>query len=57
MRGQTQQQGGKRLAVGVWDDTCQAYDQGDGVAQWLCEFLGEVGQRVWCGVVRWGPVG
>lgn len=26
--------------VKVWDDSCEAYDQGDGIAEWLTKFLG-----------------
>lgn len=33
---------GKTIRVRVWSDTCQGYDQGNAVAEWLCKFLGEV---------------
>lgn len=37
---------GKPLPVRVWGDTCQAHDQGDAAARWLCEFLGQEGLRL-----------
>jgi uncharacterized protein YcbX len=37
---------GKPRPVRVWGDTCQAHDQGDAAARWLCEFLGQEGLRL-----------
>mgnify|MGYP001601531568 CR=1 FL=1 len=31
---------GKELPVRIWDDTCYAVDQGDGLAKWLSDHLG-----------------
>jgi hypothetical protein len=39
------------MQVGVWGDKCQAYDQGDDVAIWLCDFLGQVRVNVKRGVI------
>lgn len=37
--------GGKVVEVRVWQDLCDAVDQGDSVAAWLCAFLELVSGR------------
>ena len=31
--------GGSMVKVVIWRDTCEAVDQGDAIAAWLCTFL------------------
>lgn len=37
---------GKKMVVTVWESSCEAVDQGDGVAAWLSAFLGKPARLV-----------